>query len=116
MLRLGLRPSVTVNDLDRVRLAQSGVNTLTAQRQSSRQRGSLRTLLPESGAKSDWRSLGARRMALFLMSSIERGRTGCDLSTADRRYGRRCVPRSSRFLRAWRAMAHSVPGCRQRIT
>jgi hypothetical protein len=73
MLRLGLRPSVTVNDLDRVRLAQSGVNTLTAQRQSSRQRGSLRTLLPESGAKSDWRSLGARRMALFLMSSIERG-------------------------------------------
>jgi phage tail sheath protein FI len=73
MLRLGLRPAVTVNDLDRVRLAQLGVNTLTAQRQSSRQRGILRTLLPESGAKSDWRSLAARRMALFLMSSIERG-------------------------------------------
>jgi len=72
MLRLGLRPSVTVNDLDRVRLAQAGVNTLTAQRQSSRQRGFLRTLLPESGAKSE-RSLVARRMALFLMSSIESG-------------------------------------------
>ena len=73
MLRLGLRPAVTVNDVDRVRLAQSGVNTLTAQRQNSRQRSTLRTLLPESGAKSEWRSLAARRMALFLMSSIERG-------------------------------------------
>lgn len=73
MLRLGLRPAVSVNDLDRARLAQSGVNTLIAQRQNGRQRGSLRTLLPESGAKSDWRSLAARRMALFLMSGIERG-------------------------------------------
>jgi uncharacterized protein len=73
MLRLGLRPAATVNDVDRVRLGQGGVNTLTAQRQSGRQRGTLRTLLPESGSKSDWRSLVARRMALFLMSSIERG-------------------------------------------
>ncbi len=73
MLRLGLRPAVTVNDVDRVRLGQAGVNTLTAQRQGGRQRGTLRTLLPESGSKSEWRSLVARRMALFLMSSIERG-------------------------------------------
>ena len=33
----------------------------------------LRTLLPEAAAKSDWRYLGGRRLALFLMASIERG-------------------------------------------
>jgi hypothetical protein len=73
MLRPGLRPAVAVNDLDRSRLAQNGVNTLSAQRQGARQRGGLRTLLPEAGAKTEWRSLAARRLALFMMSSIERG-------------------------------------------
>jgi len=73
MLRPGLRPAVSVNDLDRSRLAQSGVNTITAQRQGSRLRGGLRTLLPEAGTKTEWRSLCARRLALFMMSSIERG-------------------------------------------
>ena len=73
MMRPGLRPAVSLTDLDRTRLAQSGVNSFVAQRQGGRPRGSLRTLLPEVGARNDWRSLAARRFALFLMASIERG-------------------------------------------
>jgi phage tail sheath protein FI len=73
MLRPGLRPAVAVTELDRIRLAHFGANTVAVQRPSSRQRGGLLTLLPEVGNKSAWRSLSARRFALFLMSSIERG-------------------------------------------
>jgi len=73
MMRPGLRPAVNLSDLDRLRLAQSGVNCLLAQRQGGRSPGTLRTLLPEIGARNDWRSLAARRFALFVMSSIDRG-------------------------------------------
>ena len=34
---------------------------------------SLRTLVAEAAAKSDWRELAIRRLALFVMTSIERG-------------------------------------------
>jgi hypothetical protein len=73
MLRPGLRPSMSLTELDRTRLAQSGVNGLLAQRQGGRARGGLRTLLPEVGTRNDWRSLATRRFALFLMSSVEHG-------------------------------------------
>ena len=73
MMRPGLRPAVSLTDLDRARLAQYGVNSLLSQRVGGRVRGGMRTLLPEVGTRNDWRSLGARRFALFLMSSIERG-------------------------------------------
>jgi uncharacterized protein len=73
MLRPGLRPSASVSAVDRIRLDQGGVNVLSSTRQSGRGRDALRTLLPESAAKSDWRSLAARRFALFVMASIERG-------------------------------------------
>jgi hypothetical protein len=73
LLRPGLRPLVSLTDLDRTRLAQSGVNSLLAQRLSSRARGALRTLLPEVGVRNDWRNLGPRRFALFLIWSIEHG-------------------------------------------
>jgi phage tail sheath protein FI len=33
----------------------------------------LRTLIPEAAVKNEWRYLAARRFALFVMSSIERG-------------------------------------------
>lgn len=73
MLRPGLRPAGTMTDLDRIRLAQSGVNVLSLQRQNSRALGGLRTLLPDVGVKTDWRFLAARRFALFVMASIEHG-------------------------------------------
>jgi uncharacterized protein len=73
MMRPGLRPAVSLTDLDRTRLAQAGVNGFLAQRSGGRARSSLRTLLPEVGVRNDWRSLSVRRFALFLISSIERG-------------------------------------------
>ncbi len=74
-LRAGMRPSVPVSDLDRVRLAQAGVNVLQPQRggQRPRQRLGLRTLLPETAGRGDWRYVSARRLALFIMTSIEQG-------------------------------------------
>ncbi len=73
LLRSGLRPACPVTDLDRIRLAQGGVNVLQATRTALRPRLSLRTLVPEAGVKHDGRYVAARRFALFVMTSIERG-------------------------------------------
>jgi hypothetical protein len=73
MLRPGLRPAASVSEVDRLRLAQGGVNLLSAARHSARGCEGLRTLLPEMAAKADLRVLAARRFALFIMASIERG-------------------------------------------
>jgi hypothetical protein len=73
LMRPGLRAATQVNDVDRARLSQSGVNSFIAQRPGSRARGGLKTLLPEVGVRNDWRNLSARRFALLLISSIERG-------------------------------------------
>ena len=73
VLRVGARPAAIVTDLDRVRLAQGGVNVLHTVRTAVRARAGLRTLLPEAAGKSEWRYAAARRLALFVMTSIERG-------------------------------------------
>ena len=73
LLRPGLRPASNVTDLDRIRLAQGGVNLLQSARNLMRPRIGLRTRIPEAEVKSDWRYLAPRRFALFLMTSIERG-------------------------------------------
>jgi phage tail sheath protein FI len=73
LLRSGARPACQVIDLDRIRLAQGGVNVLQSARTAVRPRISLRTLLPEAGVRNDWRYVAARRFALFVMSSLERG-------------------------------------------
>jgi len=70
VLRPGLRPAVAVNEAERVRLAQGGVNTLVSVRGGARTGVSPRTL---SGGASDWKYLSARRLALFVASSIEQG-------------------------------------------
>jgi phage tail sheath protein FI len=72
-MRAGLRLAGSVNDLDRIRLAQGGVNVLGAARPATRQRLPWRTLTAEAGVKAQWRSLSERRFALFVMRSIERG-------------------------------------------
>lgn len=72
-LRAGVRSSTLVTDLDQLRLAQAGVNVLPATRALPLPRVPLRTLLPEAGARNEERYLSARRLVLFLMSSIERG-------------------------------------------
>jgi hypothetical protein len=71
-LRPGLRPAAVVPDLERVRLAQAGVNTLVSSRTNARQGLGARTL-SAGGGVSDWRYLSARRLALFVAASIEQG-------------------------------------------
>jgi phage tail sheath protein FI len=72
-LRAGLRLAGSVNDMDRIRLSQGGVNVLGAARAAARHRLPWRTLTAEAGVKAQWRSLSERRFALFVMRSIERG-------------------------------------------
>jgi hypothetical protein len=71
-MRPALRPATMVADSDRDRLLHAGVNLLQPSRMP-RTRIKLRTLIPEAGVKNEWRYLCARRFALFVMSSIERG-------------------------------------------
>ncbi len=72
-LRPGLRPAAVVSDQERVRLSHAGVNTLVSSRSNVRQGLSPRTLATGSSAASDWKYLAARRLALFIASSIEQG-------------------------------------------
>jgi hypothetical protein len=73
ILRPGLRPASLVTEHERVRLAQAGVNTLVAVRPSIRPTASARTLAAGSSGSPDWKYLSARRLALFITASIERG-------------------------------------------
>jgi Bacteriophage tail sheath protein len=73
ILRPGLRPAVAVSDSDRLRLMQVGVNTLISVRSSVRATVSPRTLMTGSCGVSDWKYLSARRLALFVASSIDEG-------------------------------------------
>lgn len=72
-LRPGLRPAAVVSDQERVRLSQAGVNALVSSRSNVRQGLSPRTLAAGSTGSSDWKYLSARRLALFVASSIEQG-------------------------------------------
>jgi hypothetical protein len=73
ILRPGLRPAWNVGHSDRARLTTAGINLLQSVRVPPRLASSPRTLASGSAAVSDWRYLSARRLALFVMTSIERG-------------------------------------------
>ena len=73
VLRPGLRPASVVTEQERTRLAQAGVNTLLAVRPSTRPSSTARTLAAGSSGAADWKYLSARRLALFITASIERG-------------------------------------------
>lgn len=70
-LRPGLRPAVQVDEAWRSRLANAGVNTLLAVR--PRTALGARTLAGPMASTPDWKWLGLRRLALFLVDSLERG-------------------------------------------
>jgi phage tail sheath protein FI len=72
-LRPGLRPAAVVSDAERLRLSQAGVNTLVSSRSNFRQPLSPRTLAAGGVGASDWKYLAARRLALFIASSVEQG-------------------------------------------
>jgi phage tail sheath protein FI len=73
VLRPGLRPAFMVSDAERTRLLQAGVNTLLAVRSSGPAATSPRTLAAGNAGSADWKYLSARRLALFITASIERG-------------------------------------------
>jgi hypothetical protein len=73
LLRPGSRPACLVPEDRRIRLASLGVNTLQAVRSPTRINVRLRTLAAGSTGSADWRYLSARRLALFILSSIEQG-------------------------------------------
>jgi phage tail sheath protein FI len=73
ILRPGLRPAWAVQNADRARLVNAGINLLQSVRIAPKFAASPRTLASGAAAVSDWRYLSARRLALFIMSSIERG-------------------------------------------
>ena len=70
-LRPGLRPAVPVGDDWRMRLAGAGINTLQAVR--ARRPAGQRTLAAARATTPDWRFLSMRRLALFVVDSVERG-------------------------------------------
>jgi uncharacterized protein len=73
ILRPGFRPACLVGEDRRIRLASLGVNTLQSVRSAARMNLRLRTLAAGNTANADWRYLSARRLALFILSSIVQG-------------------------------------------
>ncbi|HKU90302.1 MAG TPA: hypothetical protein VJP84_10930 [Steroidobacteraceae bacterium] len=73
ILRPGLRPAWNVSNSDRSRLINAGINLLQSVRIAPKYAASPRTLASGAAAVSDWRYLSARRLALFVMTSVERG-------------------------------------------
>jgi phage tail sheath protein FI len=73
ILRPGLRAAWSIANADRARLINAGINLLQSVRIAPRFQASPRTLASGAAAVSDWRYLSARRLGLFVTSSIERG-------------------------------------------
>jgi len=73
ILRPGFRPACLVSEDRRMRLASLGVNTVQAIRSTGRMSVRGRTLAAGNTANADWRYLSARRLALFILNSIECG-------------------------------------------
>ncbi|HXP67596.1 MAG TPA: hypothetical protein VN815_19100 [Steroidobacteraceae bacterium] len=73
ILRPGFRPACIVSEDRRVRLAAHGVNTLQSTRSAVRPDVRPRTMAAANTGSADWRYLSRRRLALFILSSIEQG-------------------------------------------
>jgi phage tail sheath protein FI len=73
ILRPGYRPTCLVTEDRRIRLATMGVNTIQAVRSAARIGVAARTLAAGTAASTDWQYLAARRLALNIVNSIERG-------------------------------------------
>ncbi len=73
ILRPGYRPTCLVTEDRRMRLAALGVNALQAVRSAARIGATARTLGRGSASSADWQYLAPRRLALFIINSIERG-------------------------------------------
>ena len=73
VLRPGYRPGCIVAEDRRRRLAAVGVNTIQSVRSAARIGVHPRTLAAGTAGAADWQMLAARRLALFILNSVERG-------------------------------------------
>jgi hypothetical protein len=73
VLRAGLQPAADVSLSQRARLALAGINTLVAMRSDTEPAVSARTLAAGGSGSPDWKFLSARRLALRIAASVERG-------------------------------------------
>jgi phage tail sheath protein FI len=73
ILRPNLKPLCAVSDDDRFRLAALGINTISSTRAPGSRLHPARTLAGHGGQSPDWRLLGRRRLALYILNSVERG-------------------------------------------
>jgi phage tail sheath protein FI len=70
-----------------MRLAARGVNTIQAVRSVARIGVQARTMAGGTAGSPDWQYLGARRMALFILNSIERSTRWAVLTKPHREVG-----------------------------
>jgi phage tail sheath protein FI len=73
VLRPGYRPSCMVAEDSRAKLATLGVNAIQSVRPVAHSGVRLRTLAAGAAREQDWKFLGARRLALFIVNSIAQG-------------------------------------------
>ncbi len=101
-LRANCRPACSVSEDERVRLAQFGVNTLPAARAVGPPRHQLGacTLAAGNSGAADWKHLASRRLALLIISSIERATRWVVFATNDAALRRRVVEQIETFLLA----------------
>ena len=74
-LRPGLRPAIELAEAERARLEHAGINALYSMRSRPSMRASPCTLASSGTGAAGGRYLAARRLALFILASIERGTT-----------------------------------------
>ncbi|MBS0386917.1 MAG: phage tail sheath family protein [Proteobacteria bacterium] len=73
VLRAPYRPQIVLDEVQRARLAQVGVNCFDHVRPAAGAVRSARTLLSENAARGEWRYLPARRLALWLQACVLEG-------------------------------------------
>lgn len=83
-LRAGTRPTISLSERDRWRLANQGINPLTSIRSANPVRLVPRTLAGGANASAEWAYLYPRRFACMVVNSIERSTRGCAGQYIDR--------------------------------
>ncbi|MBX3702927.1 MAG: hypothetical protein KF822_04065 [Steroidobacteraceae bacterium] len=115
VLRPGLKPACAVDDAARARLAACGVNTVQTVRRPGRPQPAPCTLAGPGAGSTDWRSLPARRFALFVVNSIERGTRWVVFEPNEAATWRRAAAQVHAFLAGLEdrgAFSHREPGDR----
>jgi hypothetical protein len=101
LLRPGATPVTWVDRQQRIQLAQRGVNALRSTRAAQADTITPRTLAGELGNGPDARLLSARRLALHLAASIERGTRWVVLEGNTARSRERACRQVERFLASY---------------